>query len=159
MKVKKSVHSGAVHNKKQICTKWALSLPSTQLNRRLKEGVFTESAAHDDLENISESFVVYLQESHCDSHKWQRKRDKRQTWAFCAALCSTLEKSGCPTVCVWTLPEPRSKSYGDKSPRDTQTPPFTTEGAYFWPAYLILWRRMQSTKQYFLIQRRNRSKQ
>lgn len=48
-------------------------------------------------------------------------------------LC--LEKSGCSAVCVcecvWTLPEPRSKSYGDKSPRDTQTPPFTTEGSLF----------------------------
>lgn len=79
-----------------------------------------------------------------------------------ALLLPRLEKSGRLTprecVCVWTLPEPRSKSYGDKSPHDTQTPPFTTEGAYFWPAYLILWRRMQSSEQYFLIQRRNRSK-
>ena len=101
---------------------------------------------------------VHLPAIHCDSHKWQGKKDKGQARAESAALCSSPEKSGCLTVCVWTLPEPRSKSYGDKSPRDTQTPPFTTEGAYFWPAYLILSRWMQSTEQYFLIQRRNRSK-
>lgn len=117
-------------NESKMSPERLLNAAKPQSERRCLRCICT----HDDLEKISESFVVCIsRRAHCDSHKRQRKRDKWQTF-----LCSSspsplllLERNLAAWLCVWTLPEPRSKSYGDKSPSDTQTPPFTTEGSLF----------------------------
>lgn len=83
-------------------------------------------------EDIRKLCGLYLQARPCDSHKWQRKGDKWQTGApLTRRSLLHVREIWLPDSVVWTLPEPRSKSYGDKSPRDTQTPPFTTEGSLF----------------------------
>lgn len=68
----------------------------------------------------------------------KQKKAQKDRRALCAPR-STRERGTrlADCVCVWTLPEPRCKSYGDKSPQDTQTLPFTTEGAYSWPACML----------------------
>lgn len=87
----------------------------------------------------------------------REKRDKRQTWAVLLQ-----EKIRPPdSVCACELFLNRDlKSYGDKSPpRHTNSTIYNRKGSLFLaPAYLVLSRWMQSAGQYFLIQRRNRSK-
>lgn len=76
-------------------------------------------------------------------------------------LCCCRKKSVRLTLCACELFLNRDlKSYGDKSPpRHTNSTIYNRKGSLFLaPAYLILLRWMQSAGQYFLIQRRNRSK-
>jgi hypothetical protein len=59
----------------------------------------------------------------------QKREDREKTDSSLLMLNPPLrarEKSVC-LCCVWTLPEPRCKSYSDKSPRDTNSSIYNRE--------------------------------